>query len=165
MIREGHFEDLDSIAVLVDKAKKKMLAEGNDQWDETYPTRKHYESDLHNGQLYVFEQNGEIFGAACISDEGHHEYDEISWKISKKPYLCMKRLAVDPDARKQGIGLAFYQYADALAKSRGIPSLRTDTNGSNKAALRLFEKAGYSYVTAERHGHYKEPFVYYEKNI
>lgn len=50
MIREGHFEDLDSIAVLVDKAKKKMLAEGNDQWDETYPTRKHYESDLHNGR-------------------------------------------------------------------------------------------------------------------
>ncbi|RPF57074.1 GNAT family N-acetyltransferase [Aquisalibacillus elongatus] len=165
MIRGGKLTDLDQIVDLVERAKQKMKQEGNDQWDDTYPTKEHYEADLHNGQLYVFEQGGKIHGAACISDEGHHEYDEIPWKISKKPYLCMKRLAVDPDSRHKGIGLAFYQYADELAKQIGVPSLRTDTNGSNKAALRLFEKAGYSYVASEPHGYYKEPFVYYEKNV
>lgn len=165
MIRRGRKDDLEQIEVLVKKAKAQMLKEGNDQWDDTYPTKKHYEQDLHNGQLYVYDDDGELLGVACISDEGHHEYDEIPWKISQKPFLCMKRLAVDPESRLRGIGLAFYHHADQLAIQKGVPSLRTDTNGSNKAALRLFEKAGYSYVTSEPHGHYKEPFVYYEKNV
>ncbi|WP_194840844.1 GNAT family N-acetyltransferase [Filobacillus milosensis] len=165
MIREGCFEDLEQIEIIIQKAKKMMLLEGNDQWNEDYPTKKHYESDLHNGKLYVYEENGRLLGIACIDDQGHHEYDGIDWKISKKPYLCIKRLAVNPDTRQRGVGLAFYQYAEELAKKRKFPSLRTDTNGSNKAALRLFERAGYSYAASESHGHFKEPFVYYEKNV
>lgn len=55
MIRKGRSEDLDRIQTLVNRAKQLMTQEGNDQWDETYPTRKHYEDDLHNGQLYVYE--------------------------------------------------------------------------------------------------------------
>ncbi|GEL78599.1 GNAT family N-acetyltransferase [Tenuibacillus multivorans] len=165
MIREGQLKDLDKIESLVKRAKEKMLEEGNDQWDDTYPKREHYEDDLRHGRLFVYEEKGRILGAACISDTGHSEYDEIDWKTTIKPYLCMKRLAVDPTTRQRGIGLKFYQFAEELAKDREVPSLRTDTNGANKAALRLFEKAGYSFVTAERHGHYKEPFVYYEKVV
>ncbi|WP_188207812.1 GNAT family N-acetyltransferase [Alkalibacillus aidingensis] len=164
MIRKATYTDLNQIEALVNQAKDIMANAGMTQWGESYPTKRHYEEDLNQDELYVYEYEGEVVGVACISDHGHHEYDEINWS-EEADYLCIKRLAVDPNVRMQGIGLAFYQFAEELAAERGVSYIRTDTNGENTAALRLFEKGEYTLVDKQRHGDFKQPFYYYEKKV
>ena len=164
MIRAGKMDDLNKIEDMVSRAKIVMKREGNEQWNDDYPKREHYETDLNNGELYVCEMEGEVVGACCISDEGHHEYKEINWS-NDEPYLCIKRLVVDPRVQGKGIGKKFYEYIEALAKERGINYVRTDTNEHNKAAIRLFEKSHYALVDKRRHGHYKGAFCYFEKEV
>ncbi|NIK11965.1 GNAT family N-acetyltransferase [Alkalibacillus almallahensis] len=164
MIREATERDLDQIEEIVGEAKQVMAQAGLTQWGETYPLREHYEKDLHNQELYVFEQDQQIIGVACISNKGHEEYHEIAWSEADA-FLCLKRVAVSPQARQKGVGLAFYEYAEQLAAQRDIPYIRTDTNGENEAALRLFQKGNYTLVDKQYHGQFPEPFYYYEKKI
>ncbi|MET3683936.1 GNAT superfamily N-acetyltransferase [Alkalibacillus flavidus] len=164
MIREATKHDLDQIEIVVNEAKDVMARAGLSQWGETYPLRSHYEKDLHNRELYVYEQDGDVIGVACISDHGHEEYHEIAWSEADT-FLCLKRLAVSPSARKRGVGLAFYHFAEQLAAEQGIPYIRTDTNGENKAALKLFQKGQYTLVDQQYHGDFTEPFYYYEKRV
>ncbi|GAA0452448.1 GNAT family N-acetyltransferase [Alkalibacillus silvisoli] len=164
MIREARKEDLDQIETIVSHAKVMMAESGMTQWGDTYPLRNHYESDLKRHELFVYEQEQQVIGVACISNEGHEEYKEINWS-DDSPYLCIKRLAVDLNKRHKGIGLAFYRFAENLAIQQGIPYIRTDTNGENEAALNLFKKGNYTLVDRQHHGNFKEPFFYYEKKV
>jgi ribosomal-protein-alanine N-acetyltransferase len=62
-------------------------------------------------------------------------------------------LAVDPAARRQGIGAALMQ--DFLAESlrRGAESVFLEVAATNAAALQLYARAGFS-ETARRKGYY-----------
>lgn len=106
MIRQAKPEDLECIKAVAKRSKRKMNDEGNPQWNGSYP-EAFYEDDIHNRQLYVYEIGGTIVGAVCISTEGHEEYAEIPWTY-KEPYLCMKRLAVDPDYQGKSIAQSFF---------------------------------------------------------
>ncbi|MDQ0352957.1 ribosomal protein S18 acetylase RimI-like enzyme [Alkalibacillus filiformis] len=164
MIREATHHDLDQIEQLVIEAKRVMKEAGMTQWGDTYPLRNHYETDIEKDELYVYEDQGEVLAVACISDQGHEEYEEINWS-EQAPFLCIKRLAVKPAARHKGIALAFYRFAENLAANRGFCYIRTDTNGENKAAINLFYKGDYQLVDRQRHGNFTEPFYYFEKKI
>ncbi|QHS24096.1 GNAT family N-acetyltransferase [Virgibacillus sp. MSP4-1] len=164
MIREALYSDIPVIMNLVKASIEIMQEEGNDQWGEEYPLAEHYEGDIKANQLYVYEDEEGVKGAACISDHGHHEYHEIAWSYDE-PYLCIKRLAVDPLERKSGIGLAFYKKAEELALAQGIHTIRTDTYSKNKGAVRLFEKAGYHFVEERINEGKEAPFYYYEKRF
>ncbi|MGM8216030.1 GNAT family N-acetyltransferase [Bacillaceae bacterium W0354] len=164
MIRRGTTADLDQIVDVVNRAKKKMHQEGNFQWGDTYPNREHYAKDLNDGYLYVCEVEGKIVGAACISDVGHSEYEEINWS-EEAAYFCMKRLVVDPQVQNQGIGRQFYQFIEDLAAEKGAKYVRADTNAINTAALKVFEKSGYQLVDQRKHDENEDVYNYYEKRV
>jgi GNAT superfamily N-acetyltransferase len=164
MIRKATYYDVGQIMKIVKASIAIMEQEGNDQWGEGYPLSEHYEADIKEGNLYVFEQDGCVAGVACICNYGHHEYDEINWSY-QGPYFCIKRLAVDPLARGRGIALQFYQAAEQIALENGVHLIRTDTYSKNKGAIKLFEKANYRFVQERFNGGRKEPFYYYEKTF
>ncbi|MCP8618106.1 GNAT family N-acetyltransferase [Salirhabdus salicampi] len=163
MIRRATMFDLNAIMDIVDRCKQQMKVQGNEQWNEAYPLHHHYEGDISSGTLFVSENSGYITGVACISEKAHEDYDNIKWQRNNVPYLCVKRLAVDPNYRSSGIGAAFYSFAEQLAHMKGIELIRTDTYAKNKAALKLFQKAGYTYIDSLHLGDYESPFYYYEK--
>ncbi|MBB6454153.1 ribosomal protein S18 acetylase RimI-like enzyme [Salirhabdus euzebyi] len=164
MIRKAKVEDINRIMEIVKDSVKVMSEQGNDQWGEEYPLAHHYEGDINEGSLYVYEDNGLVLGVACISSKGHGEYETINWSY-QEPSYSIKRLAVDPQVRKKGIGLAFYQKAEDIALQNGVHYIRTDTYSKNKAALRLFEKANYRLVQEGFNGSKAAPFYYFEKKF
>ena len=164
MIRRANTKDIPAIMEIVKASIEVMKDEGNDQWVENYPLEHHYEKDIKAGNLYVWEENNQVLGVACISPEGHHEYDEINW-LYAGAYFCMKRLAVHPVARGKGIALQFYQFAEKLALDEGIHIIRTDTYSKNKGAIHLFKKANYHFVQERINDGRSAPFYYFEKKF
>jgi ribosomal protein S18 acetylase RimI-like enzyme len=61
-----------------------------------------------------------------------------------KPVLAqLDAIAVDPEARRCGVGKALLRRAEQLASQRGALSMSLTTARSNLAARALFERCGY----------------------
>ncbi len=95
-----------------------------------------------NAHFFVAERCGEVCGYAglhIILDEG---------------YLC--NLAVDESARKNGIGTALMTALIECCKNANCAFLSLEVRPSNEAAVRLYEKLGFT-KRGERKGFYEKP--------
>jgi ribosomal protein S18 acetylase RimI-like enzyme len=64
-------------------------------------------------------------------------------------------IATSKAARGRGVGAALVEAAAACAKSRGSDRLRLEVRVSNKAAIALYSKAGFS-ILKESPGYYED---------
>jgi ribosomal protein S18 acetylase RimI-like enzyme len=119
-----------------------MNAQGNFQWDSGYPKADVFEKDAAAGQLWVAELDGELAGVAAITTDQEPEYAEVGWDTSELA-IVVHRLAVDPACQGRGVAKALMVQAEAVARARGIPVLRVDTNTQNEATQHLFPRLGY----------------------
>lgn len=164
MIRPARISDLSEIEELVRKAVKVMNRAGNDQWNETYPLLSDFETDRKRAELFVFLVDGEVAGIACFSEKEHEEYPEIPWSYPDKA-ITVKRAAVDPDYQGQGIAGQLYQYAEKVAKEKGISYIKTDTFSKNLPAQHVFERIGYRYVADKYMPDKQDRILYFEKYL
>lgn len=162
MIRKGRNEDLHAIMKLVKDTVQIMKEEKNDQWDEKYPTVSIFEKDVQTESLYVFEENGKIFGSITVDTNLPNEYQDISWSNMTSAYT-FHRLVISANARKKGIASSLIAHAEQIALQNNIPYMKIDTYSLNKKAQALFEKCGYV-KAGEMAFHGKEnPFYCYDK--
>ena len=66
MIRLATKDDLLSITQLVKEAKQIMEEFNNNQWDDEYPAKEHFEEDIENKTLYVLDVDHTIYGFIVI---------------------------------------------------------------------------------------------------
>ena len=59
--------------------------------------------------------------------------------------MVFHRVAISPDHLGRGLAKFLLQKIEEIARNKGIPSLRADTNFDNAPMLHLFEKLGYKY--------------------
>jgi len=142
-IRQAALQDVPAIMALVRRVVPLMRANGNLQWDDTYPNAAVFERDVEQAQLWVAEIDVVIAGVAAITTDQEPEYANVGWDISE-PAIVVHRVAVDPVFRGRGIAEALMLQAEAVARSRGIGVLRVDTNTQNAATQKLFPKLGYT---------------------
>lgn len=77
MIRRANKNDLISIMLIYEEAKKKMRADGNiNQWSDKYPDEETLLDDINRGELYVACAD-EIYGVFMLSFSGEETYEEI----------------------------------------------------------------------------------------
>lgn len=69
--------------------------------------------------------------------------------------LHLLNLAVRPDHRREGIGLALLSFAMRMGKKGGAQFAILEVRPSNAAAIRLYQKAGFALV-GKRPGYYSE---------
>lgn len=144
IIRLATSSDIQAILELLTRIVPVMNAEGNFQWDCSYPNREVLEKDLELNQLWVAQVEAEIAGCAAITQDQDAEYAEVGWDISENA-IVTHRLAVDLSFRGMGIGKALLIQAEKVAIERGS-ILRIDTNTENAATNQLFPALGYSYA-------------------
>lgn len=110
-----------------------------------YPSLATAEEAQKRGDLFVYEEDGQILAAAIINQSQVDVYAKGSWKYPAREsqVMVLHTLVVDPDAGKRGIGSHFVAYYEAYALKHGCPALRMDTNAKNKAARTLYKKLGY----------------------
>ncbi len=146
MIRQAEKEDLNAIDALSARSIEAMHAEGIDQWDLSYPRRRHFETDIERGALYVHTAAGRINGVMAVQEEDEEAYRVIGWQRQKS--LIIHRFIVDPSLKRRGVGSALLLYAIKLGQARGRASIKIDTYPANNPMRRLlahhqFEYRGY----------------------
>ncbi len=117
-----------------------------------YPERKHAESALRSGELYVMEDfvGGEtrVVASAIINAKQVPEYALAHWTVDTpdNEVLVLHTLVVDPLYKGHGYGTAFVSFYEEEAQKRGCTACRIDTNARNVAARRLYSHLGYTEV-------------------
>lgn len=138
---------------IIADAVGRMLREGKQQWDETYPTSRHIAADIRNGNAYVIESEGRVvaYGAVVFTGEEAYESLQGAW-LSDRPYVVVHRMAVAQTLQGRGLARIFLESVESLARTKGIGSFRIDTNFDNFAMLHLLDKCGFAYCGEIRYG-------------
>lgn len=144
-VRRAITDDLPAILHLVSQVVPRMQAAGNFQWEADYPNEAVFRQDIERQQLWVGVLSDKVVGVAALTTDQDPEYAQADWDPSL-PALVTHRLAVDPAAQGQGVGVALLRQAEKLATEQGLPVLRVDTNSANAATQRLFPKLGYRFA-------------------
>lgn len=146
IFRPAEIRDLEEIMTIIADAVGRMLREGKQQWDETYPTSQHITTDIRNGNAYVSESEGSViaYGAVVFTGEEAYESLQGEW-LSNRPYVVVHRMAVAQNRQGKGLARIFLESVESLARTNGIGSFRIDTNFDNFPMLHLLDKCGFTY--------------------
>lgn len=141
--RLAQYDDLDEICNLIKKAIIEMECHEIYQWDECYPSRENFESDIKEKTLHLVFEKDRFAAVYVINKECEEEYDECTWKGRDEDSYIMHRLCVSPDFQHKGIGKEVLLHIEEQVKEMGGNSIRLDVFSENPFALHLYEKNGY----------------------
>lgn len=69
--------------------------------------------------------------------------DTLPDEVTLAPQAFVAYMAVEPGARRRGIGRALLAEAEKIARERGLPYIAMMVTEENKAALDLYAKSGF----------------------
>ena len=164
MIRKAKIEDLNKIIFSAQSIIKEMNLLGNTQWDEFYPTKVDFESDIKKGTFYIKEIDNIVVAFICIDQNEPLEYKNISWS-KNIPSLILHRVGVIPKKRKEGLGTQLLVFAEKFALDNEIYFIKTDTSSINQNMILLFDKFNYNNVGSTSLKEKEDLFFCFEKNL
>ena len=144
MIRHATVADLDDIHQLGRLVTENLHSLGIDQWSASYPLRSHFEKDLNQSGLFVYEEEGVILGAMALLPE--HDPPYLTIPFSEGKSYVIHRIMVRPDLMRQQIGKQLFSFAFDYAKKQGAEWMKIDTHPDNFRMRSFLEKSGFRYV-------------------
>ena len=141
IVRFAEKRDLEAIERVYAAARAYMAASGNPhQWgDDGYPHRDLLESDIARKQLYVIEENDEIYGVFAFMQglDPTYGYIEDGQWLNEKPYGTIHRIASDGTVK--GMFTKAFQFC--LLQ---MDEIRIDTHHDNKTMQHVLDKHGFA---------------------
>ena len=140
MIRHAAESDLPRILEIYDIARQFMRQSGNmTQWINGYPSEPLLRQDITNGNLYVMEDEGGVYGAFAfiLGDDPTYAEIEGAWQDTATPYGTIHRIGSDGTHR--GVLHECVNWA-----ARRISHLRVDTHADNHVMQRCILREGFS---------------------
>ena len=144
--REAKKEVIESILEVISHAKEYMKRNNSTQWNENYPNKETIINDIENNIGYVLIVKNLIRGYIVVDFSDDEIYKNIKgkWKTFGN-YASIHRCAIHKELRGQGYGSELFKFAEKLALSKNIRSVRVDTAPENETMKHLFNKNGYEY--------------------
>lgn len=144
--REAKKEDIESILEVISHAKEYMKRNNSTQWNENYPNKETIINDIEKNIGYVLIVENLIRGYIVVDFSDDEVYKNIKgkWKTFGN-YASIHRCAIHKELRGQGYGSELFKFAEKLALSKNIRSVRVDTAPENETMKHLFNKNGYEY--------------------
>jgi ribosomal protein S18 acetylase RimI-like enzyme len=158
----GHIAE---VMALVFEVIADMRTEGQDQWDEHYPTRELFEGDLAAGTLHEAREGGELVGVVVLDREQSEGYSTVAWTTLGEGVFVVHRLAVSPRWQGRGVGRRLMDFAEEEARKLGGKAIRLDAYTANPAVLALYERRGYRMAGIVRYPRRKFDFNCYEREL
>lgn len=145
-LRKAEIEDKNVIWEMIQQSIERRKQDGSTQWQNGYPNMGTVESDIAKGFAYVLTVDGEIavYAALILNDEPAYSTIEGAW-LSDGEFVVVHRVAVDGKFAGQGMVKKLFDHIEDFTKSKGIQSVKVDTNYDNIAMLKILESKGYSY--------------------
>lgn len=139
-------EEIPVIWEILQQAIRRRKSDGSNQWQDGYPNRDVVQGDIDRGVGFVLTTNDAIIGysAVIINDEPEYARIRGRWNTNGD-FVVIHRIAISDGYLGQGLAGEILNFAADFARSKGIYSLRADTNYDNPAMLRTFLKLGFVY--------------------
>ncbi|MFP4287258.1 MAG: GNAT family N-acetyltransferase [Candidatus Izemoplasmataceae bacterium] len=146
MIRKALNSDLDAIDKLSLEVIHAMHLENIHQWTLNYPRRPHFEKDIEQNALFVYEDNMVITGVMAIYPEHEEAYQVIKWINTHA--IVIHRVLIKPTLQGKGIGSNLLRFAFQYARDQKYDSVKIDTYPANQKMRTLlknhqFHELGY----------------------
>lgn len=162
MIRIARYDDIEQILNIVKETIEDLQNDGNYQWGDDYPTKEHFLEDIKIASLYIFERNNEVAGFICLNKLEDEAYKSVNWQKENEA-IVIHRFAVKRSYQNQRIGSKLLEFAENLARNKGINYLKVDTNSKNRKMNAFFQKHGFKFVGQINLRKVPDPFNCYEK--
>lgn len=145
MFRLATTADIDQIEQLFVSAKRRMAADGLEQWSDEggYPNRQIAIEDVENQISYVLEIDNQIAGVITINDDFYDAYPITPDPLTAR---ALHRVAVNDNFLGKGLGCALYQHSEAVIKKMGYNTVIVDTYSKNLKMNNLIKKCDYTPV-------------------
>ncbi len=143
MIRKAEISELPVIKSLTGACAEAMIEREIFQWNAHYPSREKLETDIRNGELYIFLKKEKILGIIVITETMDEEYVPIEWLTKTDSNLYIHRLATHPSVWGQGYARKLMDFAEDYARNQNYKSIRLDTFSQNKRNQKFYESRGY----------------------
>ncbi|MEW8967170.1 GNAT family N-acetyltransferase [Exiguobacterium alkaliphilum] len=146
MIRLATRADLQAIDSLILNKAKAFRAAGKTQWEKYLdPSRTEFvRHDVTNGTVYVYEENGKIFGSVSLippTSWDHNLWDDAEVAV------YVHRLVVDARMKGKRVGEQLMRHA----LTQTVGTIRLDCVATNAFLNRYYRQFGFAYV-GERDG-------------
>ena len=138
--------DIDVICKLIKDAICSMEERGIFQWDDIYPAKEDFLSDIQKQQLYVGVLDDGIVVVYTVNEECEKEYQNGRWKYPDCKYRIIHRLCVDPAYQNRGIAKGTLSHIENELHKQNVRAIRLDVFSENPFALSLYRNAGYEKV-------------------
>lgn len=141
--RLATIDDIEDVFCLIEAAIARMEKNDIHQWDDIYPTREDFITDIMNKFLYIAEDNGKIAAIYVISNESDDAYKTVNWQYSNESAYILHRFCVSPDYQNRGVGKEVLAHIEAQIRDMGFETIRLDVFTENPYAQRLYRKSGF----------------------
>ena len=143
IIRKAEISDLENIMLMYKSCVTGMIANGIDQWDESYPNTEVIMEDLIAQTYFVAIENEIIIAGINIDQNQDDTYLAVDWEDKKNQFLVVHRLAVKVEFWNDGIGKSLMLFTENLVTEKGLNSIRLDTYSGNPKAMEFYRRLGY----------------------
>ena len=163
-IELAEINDLNDIMKMIHDCANDLIGKNIFQWNEKYPSRDIFLSDIEKKNLFILKNNSGIIGCIALSHEKDIEYNNVKWLTKDDKNLYVHRLAVDPKFQKKGIGKLLMDFAEDYARNNKFISVRLDTFSKNERNNRFYKSRKYTKLDDVYFPNQSEfPFHCYEK--
>ena len=143
MIRTAKISEIPDILTITKACALYMSKNGIHQWNEHYPSKIVFESDINRNELFVLEENSKIVGTITISTFMDKEYKDVHWLTPSKNNIYIHRLSVHPNYQGKGYAQKMMAFAENYAVENKFISVRLDTFSQNNRNQKFYETRGY----------------------
>ncbi|WP_276168813.1 GNAT family N-acetyltransferase [Zobellia alginiliquefaciens] len=143
MIRPAKLTDIPQILTVTKACATAMIQQGIYQWNENYPSKQAFETDIERGELYILQEDNQIIGSIVLSTLMDEEYVPIKWLTPTGKNIYIHRVAVHPDYQGKGYAQKMMAFAENYARENRFESIRLDTFSQNKRNQRFYEARGF----------------------
>lgn len=143
MIRKATLNDIDTILDITKACARDMIAKHVFQWNEYYPNRAAFETDLKREELYVLDLENTIIGCVAMSTFMDDDYFPIRWLTPNENNIYIHHLAIHPEHQGRGYAQLLMDYAETFSIENNYTSIRLDTFSQNLRNQKFYELRGY----------------------
>ncbi len=144
MIRKAKPTEIETILVITRACAMKMIADEIYQWNEWYPHREAFETDVERGELFVITSEEAIKGCIVISLLKDEVYNNVQWLTEDGQNYYIHRLAIHPDHQRKGFAKKLMDFAEEYIRENDGVSVRLDTFSKNPRNQKFYEARGYT---------------------
>ncbi len=139
-------DDVGRIMEIICAAQEQMRRAGSAQWQNGYPAEADILRDISEGWGYVLRDGATVAAYGAVVFTGEEAYNDLrgEW-LTAGGYVVLHRLAVADTLKRRGLAAEYFRRVMALARGRGVPAFRVDTNFDNRIMLHLLERLGFTY--------------------